>query len=409
MSTNSLCLITHSSHLLQIHQHEALTVLTSAEQSVPRTVCEVDTTPFEADIDGGIWDRSARYLQEQAAAIRTTINDSGASKVLYLGLAEVPHIIALGAYLGDERNVEVFGSNRGAGWNWPKESETLKLECLNVPNEKILSQGVAVVRVELSFAIADSDIDAVVGPNRLTDVTIRPADGAMPNVGIVQSSKDVALVRTTFRSVVAAIRNSRPEVELLHLFVAAPAPVCFVIGQELHLRNSFPFQTYRFRKAQTPAHQDAILLSAADIGDISTPLTEDQVVLATKIRSEIWPRALSAVQQYAAGKKRDAGIRPKAWYHGLDPSNFLSKIKPFPPLPPIWDVVDQRDTVDPIPYNGDFGRDKDKNTWRANDRLLIGLSESAQGNEVTLEQLIRLFLFHEYLHDYHVLTKSLSR
>lgn len=63
------------------------------------------------------------------------------------------------------------------------------------------------------------------------------------------------------------------------------------------------------------------------------------------------------------------------------------------------------DTVDPEPFTGgEYGHANDSNRWRLSDTLLIGLSEACQDDR-ELTQLIRLFLFHEYLHSHHSLTK----
>jgi hypothetical protein len=84
----------------------------------------------------------------------------------------------------------------------------------------------------------------------------------------------------------------------------------------------------------------------------------------------------------------------------------MADARPFPALPPLWEVVDPRDTVDLAPFDGDggYGHDKDAHSWRLGDRLLLALSSTA-GDDATLQRLIQLFLFHEYLHEHNALTK----
>jgi hypothetical protein len=63
-------------------------------------------------------------------------------------------------------------------------------------------------------------------------------------------------------------------------------------------------------------------------------------------------------------------------------------------------------TVDPEPFvTRDFGFEEETGRWRLNDRLLLGFEKAMGGNEEQLRQVIRLFLFHEYVHLCHSIGK----
>jgi hypothetical protein len=406
MMAERLILIRHSSALRAVTDKEVLATLSADDLPLAREIVSVDTTPFAEEAAAGDWDRSERYLRERAAAILQLANgDARASELRYFGLAEIPDVIALGAFLGDERYVRVIDYDRhGEEWAWPETDQTLSLTTTPLPMERLTQPGIAVLRVSASALISDADAEAAVGRESLADVTIGPAEGA-PKVGLVRSLADVEHVRSTFRSALSAIIAARPGVEVIHLFVAAPVSACFVIGQELHLRSTVPVLTYRFRKAEgETAYVEAIRLTARASAAPEQSLSDADVARAAHIR-EVWKKALVSVQAYAAARKKEP-IDPNVWYETFRLGAAMAAAHPFPSLPPLWEVVDPRDTVDPSSFDGEggYGHDKDTHCWRLGDRLLLSLAHAA-GDDETLQRLIQLFLFHEYLHEHNALTK----
>lgn len=403
-----LLLIRHSSPLRAVTEQEVLATLRELDLPLPREIVAVDTTEFADDVAVADWERSTTYLRERAAAILRLANDDPrATELRYFGLAEIPHVIALGAFLGDERYVRTVDYDRhGKEWSWPASEQTLTLKTTPLPMERLTQPGIAIVRVSLSGAISDADVEAAVGRETLADVTITPANGTAPEVGLVRSPADVEHVRTVVRSTLSAILAARPGVEILHLFVAAPVSACFVIGQELHLRSTVPVQTYRFRPGDgAPAYVEAICLAASSAAPSDTTLTAADVDRARHVR-DVWAKALLSVQAYAAARSKEPLDPPHRWYGTLRLGDAMADACPFPALPPLWQVVDARDTVDPTPFAGDggYGHDKDLHLWRLGDALLLGLADAA-GDDASLQRLLQLFLFHEYLHEHNALTK----
>jgi hypothetical protein len=103
-STEDVILIRHAG-LRSIEKSEITSVLPQEilERS-PENVL-VDMQPFEDEIEGGVWDHSELHITEEAKRLRELADEEGATRFLYFGLTEIPHAIALGAYLGDERHV----------------------------------------------------------------------------------------------------------------------------------------------------------------------------------------------------------------------------------------------------------------------------------------------------------------
>jgi hypothetical protein len=399
-----LILIRHSSPLRTVTEQEVLATLGDDERALSREVLAVDTNAFADDVSAGDWDRSVGYLRQSAATIRHLANDDPrAAELRYFGLAEVPHVIALGAFVGDERRVAVVDYDRERGlWAWPTNDQTLTVSPTEIPREQVRQPGIAVVRLAISAPINDADVIAAVGATHLADVTIMPK-GRAPVTGIVKSAADVDHVREVFRDTLSAIFAARPQVEAVHLFVAAPVSVCFVVGQELHLRSSVPVHTYRFRRIEEgTSYMEAVRLSSAAVTIDPAPLTPAEVATASDVRDS-WKGALQGVQTFAAVAKENCGAEDSLWWRPIR-LDALQVAAPFPALPPIWHLVDPPDGVAAEPLDSEYKRDKDARLWRLSDALLVGLHRAAGGDRAVLQRLIRLFLFHEYVHDHNGLT-----
>jgi hypothetical protein len=439
--TTELLIVRLSSHIRATSEAEILTALEEASHELPRQVVSVDLTPYEAEVEGGHWEASHAFVRKVAGDLRAAADKLKDVRIVVGGIAEIPHVVALGAYFSDERQVEVRDLDRDRGtWAWPEQRGTLQLETVNLPTERVPQSGAVVLRLEVSNAIGDAEVRSEVGDDYSANVSIRLA-GAYPIRGAVRSSQDVETVKIAVRRTLAALEDLRPNATVIHLFIAAPVSVSFVVGQELHLRSGTPVQTYRHRvrDGENP-YSPAILLSASTLSDVESPLSPEQEARADHIRTMLWPRTLDDVIRYSAGHRfnRPTATPPKVhypnplrsafqalkglvdrtrprqsvgqgrWYNGLATEGLLLPIDPFPGLLPIGELVAERDQVDPEPQLGDYGFDKDGKdgrVWRLPDRLLVGLDQTVNGDDASLKRLIRLFLFHEYLHDWQDLTK----
>lgn len=141
-------------------------------------------------------------------------------------------------------------------------------------------------------------------------------------------------------------------------------------------------------------------------------LSDEQREIARHVRTEIWPAVLRDVEAYAVSKKEDGHHGTKRWFEHLEPREALKRAKPFPSLPPIFDVVEVGLKVDSEPFideENEYRLNGDEKKWQLSDELLVGLWRAAGENEGKMKEVIRLFLFHECLHLYHSITKRTAR
>lgn len=400
-------LVLHTSAMRTVGEAEALSALDETERQQPRRVVMLDMRPFVEEVEGGVWRGGHAYIRTKAAEIAAAVDELTHSQEHYFGIVEIPHAVALGAYHGDERRVELHDYDRDHhSWTWPTTTATIRLEILGVPSEFVDQGGAAVIRVAISSVISDQQVAEVVSSERVADITITPASRLEPAICTVRSAADVSLVRQVFRAALAALVAHRPRVEVIHLFIAAPVSVCFAIGQELRLRNTKPVQTYRFRSQRgEPSYSPAIRLVAAGLLDTEAPLTDRQRALAEDHRRVVWPETLASVVDYARTLTPDSGHHQSRWYEGLVLGSAISEAAPWPSLPPLRALVGTEHRVSQEPRASDYGFDKDAGVWRVSDRMLERFSSVTGGASTHHRDLIRLFFFHEYLHDWQHLTK----
>lgn len=399
-----MLLIRQTSALRALSVEEVVASLSPKEQKLERSHVEVAMDRFSESVEQGDWTGQDLYLREVASNIRGQA--AGDVELHYYGLAEVAQQIALGAHVGDQYAVRFHDHDRGTGrWDLPETQSTLQLATSGTDDLGFVkARGPAVIRVAISAVISDSDVRNAVGDETLAEITISHKDPTSAVVARVKSPADVELTREEFRRVYALLRNTRPNTEVVHLFVAAPPSVCFAIGQELSLRNAPQVQLYRFRMFPEGSSQlPAILLSADGEEVMPSPLTAPELGKAAEIRLTVWPLALKDLSTYVANKKREAVVGTR-WFDQLEPS-AISEVAPFPALPLLESIVPQSATVDGEAFSGDYGFERSHARWRLGDRLLLGLYAAAENNDQRLRELIRLFLFHEYLHRYHSITK----
>lgn len=406
--TDHVILIRQSSAMRTISEAEAVAALPEDLQRLERKHFHLDMSVFADAVEQGDWGDHDHYLREQASTIRSEAAKHESASIHYLGLAEVPHILALGAHLGREYAIQAHDFDSQANrWQFPSSSASINIVVEGDQSlaATITAAGSAIIRVSISARIADLDVREAVGDDVLADVTLTHAPPTEPTVGLIRSQADVDRVRLEFRRLFARVRNTRPNLDTIHLFIAAPPSICLAIGQELSLHNSPAIQTYRYRKAPAQgSQQPAILLQSAVDQTVLVPLTDLDLHTAASVR-KIWGDALQDVENYVSNKSADGTPNTgRTWYSQLQPRQALQDAAPFPDLPPATKIVPSGVTVDPQPFSGDYEFEPHGKCWRLSDRLLVGLRRAVNGDESKVRQLIRLFLFHEYVHKFHSIT-----
>ena len=382
----------------------AVSALTAEQLKLHREDSEIDTRPLDAQVSQGDWGGQGALLAEQAGAIRDKLAALGNAEIHYCGIAEIPHVIALGSLLGDEVPIVPHEYDRdAASWAWPTEDKTLDARVIGAPEGAVIpAPGSVVLRIAISAPVSDKDVGEAVGNEHLADITVTLAEGLTPGICKVRSARDLQAIRDKIRESLAAIRARFPNLSALHVFAAAPISVCFALGQELKPRNSPPIQTYRYRKVEgQSAYTPAIELSSELEARAESVLSGEDLEVANDVRS-LWREAVSEVEQYARGLSAES--QEAKWFESLAGIPPIRSVRPYPSLPHLSRLMPSAATVDATSFRDDYELATPENVWRVNDHLLLGFLNSTERRREDTKRLIKIFLLHEYLHVHHSLT-----
>ena len=368
---------------------------------------QIDTDQFALEQGGVNWDSLHESIWKFACDLKDLFKEHPGSRITYFGgFPEVASVIALGAYLGEEWNVDAFDLRGSNDWRWPRTERTLSVEVEGLPDKRESFAGPASLRIEMSAPVSESHVETFV-PSKQSAAAIRigPAN-RLPQYGdLVQSARDVTEVREAVRTALASLLSLRPNVTELHVFVAGPPSIALAVGQELRLRNGLPIYTYRHRAtANGPTMAQALLIAPTGPTEAELPLSEEQLQRASDIRQRVWARAVRDLESYSASKEQDKRDNER-WYERLLIRGDLARIRPFPPLPPVYEVIASHSEVDPIPLEPPDDYAYSRGVWRINDRLLIALDAGLKDDESIL-QSIRMFMLHEASHRQHSIVKG---
>src|SRR5688500_5526202 len=103
----------HSSPLRAVRDDEVWRAVEAMGYAGLTEAVALDTSDL-GDRDGANWPAAQATLRRGAEEVVVRANERGGS-ILYFGMDHVPNVIALGAYVGDERRVEVHDHNRDSG------------------------------------------------------------------------------------------------------------------------------------------------------------------------------------------------------------------------------------------------------------------------------------------------------
>jgi hypothetical protein len=404
---DQIVVVTIASHLKRFGVADVIDALPAELRTLHRIAIELDTLPFHDDSDAGDWSAEDRYVRSEAARVTEACRAAGIRGCYVFALAEVPSLVAFGTYLADRVAVTFIDWDRdGGSWRWPAANGVLSLQSIGVPAELVHSADPVVIRIELSSTISDEQLAPVVGDARAADIQIRPQAPEISKIGLVRSPLDLLSVRAAVRAAVGAVGAFRPLAQEIHLFIAAPCSVCITAGQELQIRNLRGVQTYRFRPGrEAEDYTEAILLREWP-SDEPVAVSEEDSRTARRILAEVWSVALDDVRDLARQFQQE-NPDSSDWRASLRHIPILAQLPHLESLPPLFRHVQiDRDRVDLSPHSArEYSFDPEDRAWRFRDDTVLGLWEASGRDSDRAVRGAQLFLFHEYLHDYHGLTK----
>jgi len=174
-------------------------------------------------------------------------------------LAPIPLAIHVGYLLSDRVAVEAFQYDRDRKtWQWDAKGAgpDLRVSLSGVPPGVDLTARDAALRVSLSARITPEQTAEVVGRLPVEIDLIVPE----PDLTWLKHRDQLTAFAQKFRGALGAIRETVPNCERLHLFLAGPTGAAIVAGQAINPRMNPPVVLYEYHRRKTPSYAAVLTL-----------------------------------------------------------------------------------------------------------------------------------------------------
>ena len=185
------------------------------------------------------WMIEKLQLERQVSMHLKPTLEGDACHLSLFAVAPQPLLIYLGALLSDLVPVEVYQLHREPqNWSWrPFLDGAHPMPRLTRTGN---SQGAPCLLLALSSDIAQSRIEAVLGPD--LDIWTISVDG--PHNDVMQSREQLEIFRQVARQALEGLNQTHPEATEIHVFPVAPVSACVEFGRVLQPRACRPLLIY---------------------------------------------------------------------------------------------------------------------------------------------------------------------
>ena len=179
------------------------------------------------------WEQGARLIDDAISnGNRPTVAARAVDHWSAFALAPIPFLVHLGSRLGSLAQVDLFQRHRDTNdWQWKdvEPGETLAFDLAKPVTEGAAE---AVLSISVSGTIHDDDLPETIIAAGLPVYRIA-VSGCTPDPTVLRTRRDLIAFRRVYAEAMATIRLDNPEVQLVHLCAAVPAPIAVMCGIEL--------------------------------------------------------------------------------------------------------------------------------------------------------------------------------
>lgn len=188
--------------------------------------------------EAAFWKIVMRGLRQGIVELRGVLEGSSADeqapeRLALFPLTSTSVLVLAGRVIGDKANVTVFQPNRSAPrnrWLWPETATAPKANEFRQSAVGIGQRGgEACLRVSLTFDVTDDRVPA----SSMPTVDIRAA--RLGNDAVARPEDLVAFGQCVDEAL--KVLQDQWKVDVVHLFVGAPASACLKLGQKLQARH----------------------------------------------------------------------------------------------------------------------------------------------------------------------------
>lgn len=203
------------------------------------------------------WEEAASYQRQAILELFEKCRNSFPPRFAVFSIAPIPLIVQLGFLLTYSVPTRYFKLHLDSqAWIWPSEKIDTKFDVIGIPAELVTSECNVVIRVSLSEKVGKHETDQII-----SDAPVE-IDISVNDVSLtwLRSINQVTEFATIFRSVLSEIRQKVIECQHIHLFMAVPAPIALITGQQINPRMNPPVLLYQYKRNKEPRYQYAFTL-----------------------------------------------------------------------------------------------------------------------------------------------------
>lgn len=190
----------------------------------------IDLSTFDDDSPQFFELAEKKIRKELKEVIESTLSEDGTNHISLFVLGPMPLLILAGNIVGDKIACDLYQKHRDTqDWVWKDGGEPVRYRVDRMLEGK--DKGMVALVLSLSGKI---EIDRL-PPDVFEAATIYELtlDGRLPEPGFLRTRDDLEAFRDTYQKVLRQIGVDHGRLEHLHIFPAAPAPVCVQLGRGL--------------------------------------------------------------------------------------------------------------------------------------------------------------------------------
>ena len=209
-------------------------ICAAIEPRYPADECgiEIDRTQLPEPQHPDYWALGARLIDERiAATARPVMAGTPISHLSAFALAPIPFLVHLGATLGSLAQVDLFQRHRDSNdWLWKPEPDPGSALGFSIGRPTVLGSRDVLLSISMSGKIHADDL-----PAELRDLPVYEINptGRAADPTILRTQRELQQFRRTYAEVIATVRRENPDINMIHLCAAVPAPVAVMCGIEL--------------------------------------------------------------------------------------------------------------------------------------------------------------------------------
>ncbi|MGE3466921.1 MAG: SAVED domain-containing protein [Pyrinomonadaceae bacterium] len=190
----------------------------------------IDLSTFDDDSPQFFELAEKKIRKELSEVFESTLTEDGTNHISLFVLGPMPLLILAGNILGDKVACDLYQKHRDTqDWVWKDDGEPVRYRVDRMLEGKDKGKVALVLSLSGKIEIARLPPD-VIDAATIYELTLH---GRLPEPGFLRTREDLEAFRDTYQKVLRQIGVDHGRLEHLHIFPAAPAPVCVQFGRGL--------------------------------------------------------------------------------------------------------------------------------------------------------------------------------